>query len=85
MTTTKPSDTSVKHNDACTMAFGRFSKRNDCPRCNELKSGAAPRAGWQAGYFSNKKAQEARTLAAIRSHDFAACAAKSGCCTCFDW
>jgi hypothetical protein len=28
------------------MAFGKPSKHNDCPRCNELKAGAEPRKGW---------------------------------------
>lgn len=37
---------STKHNDSCTMAFGKASTHNDCPRCNELKNGAAPRKGW---------------------------------------
>lgn len=38
----------VKHNHTCTMAFGNPSNHNDCPRCNELKNGAAPRKGWNA-------------------------------------
>jgi hypothetical protein len=36
----------IKHNDSCTMAFGRHSLHDNCPRCNELKAGAAPRKGW---------------------------------------
>jgi hypothetical protein len=32
----------MKHNNTCTMAFGRTSKHSDCPRCEELKNGAAP-------------------------------------------
>ena len=36
----------TKHNDSCSMAFGKPSKHDDCPRCNELKEGAAPRQGW---------------------------------------
>ena len=31
-----------KHNNTCTMAFGRKSKHDDCSRCNELKAGAEP-------------------------------------------
>lgn len=30
------------------MAFGRPSDHDNCPRCNELKAGAAPRKGWNA-------------------------------------
>jgi hypothetical protein len=36
----------TKHNDTCTMAFGRPSAHDNCPRCNELKQGAKPRKGW---------------------------------------
>ncbi len=32
----------TKHNSTCTMSFGRTSKHLDCPRCEELKSGAKP-------------------------------------------
>lgn len=71
----------TKHNETCTMAFGRPSVHGLCPRCNELRNGAAARKGW--GW--SKKLNEARTLASITKHDFAACAAKNGCCTCFDW
>lgn len=35
--------TNTKHNGTCTMAFGKPSKHDDCPRCNELKQGAEPR------------------------------------------
>ena len=36
----------TKHNDACTMAFGRLSALGCCPRCDELHNGAAARSGW---------------------------------------
>lgn len=39
-------DNKVKHNDTCTMSFERPSEHDNCPRCNELKTGAAPRKGW---------------------------------------
>ena len=58
--------------------FGR--KVAGCPRCDELKAGAAPVRGW--GYY--KKLNEQRTLQAIRAHD----CKRSGCgpvCTAFDW
>lgn len=59
-----------------------FGRRVDgCPRCEELKNGAAAVKGW--GWIN--KQYEARKLAAIARHDFAACAAKNGVCTCFDW
>lgn len=37
----------TKHNNNCEMSFGRPSQHDNCPRCNELKQGAKPRAGWQ--------------------------------------
>lgn len=58
--------------------FGR--KVDGCPRCTELKSGAAPVQGWG----SLRKAMDARRIADIRAHD----CKKSGCgpvCTAFDW
>jgi len=61
------------------MAFGR--KDPNCPRCVELMNGAAPRKAW--GW--RKREDEARKIAAIRSHDFVACAKQRGACTCFDW
>lgn len=36
----------TKHNSTCKMAFGRPSKHTECPRCEELKAGSKPRAGW---------------------------------------
>ena len=50
------------------MAFGKPSQHADCPRCNELKAGAAPRAGWQKAYFTRKAQQEAAQLRAIEAH-----------------
>ena len=58
-----------------------FGKKVDgCPRCEELKAGAAPVQGWGA----RAKAMEARRIIDIRNHD----CRKSGCgpvCTAFDW
>lgn len=36
----------IVHNSTCIMAFGNPSKHDNCPRCNELKAGAAPRKSW---------------------------------------
>ena len=38
--------TGTKHNDSCKMAYGKPSLHLNCPRCEELKNGAAPREGW---------------------------------------
>ncbi len=68
------------HNDTCQMAFGRPSKHNNCPRCEELKTGAKPRKGWG----NDKRDNERRQIAEIRAHD----CKKSGCgpvCTFGDW
>lgn len=66
----------AKHNHGPN--FGR--RVAGCPRCEELHAGAQPVRGW--GW--QKKQQETMLLARIRSHDFAACAARNGCCVCFD-
>ena len=60
------------------VAFGR--KVDGCPRCDELKAGAAPVRGW--GYL--RKIQDANHLQAIRAHNCKV----SRCgpvCTAFDW
>lgn len=71
----------MKHNERCRMAFGRPTREiGACPRCDELRSGAAPRKSW--GYA--KKEAERCLTAAIRAHDCVA----SRCgpvCTAFDW
>lgn len=58
-----------------------FGRRVDgCPRCEELASGAAPRAGWG----SVKRAADASFRLALAKHDCKA----SGCaqvCTFGDW
>lgn len=75
-------DGSLTHSAQCQMTFGR--KDENCPRCQELLNGAAPRAGWQKKYFEQKKRTEEMELAAIRSHD----CKKSNCsvvCTFGDW
>lgn len=70
------------HNVNCKMAFGR--KDPDCARCKELLNGAAPRKGWQADYYAQKKINDARFLNEIRNHD----CVKSHCgvvCTFGEW
>ena len=68
----------TKHNDECTMAFGRKSKEGVCPRCDELRNGAEPRKGWGRREPVRDWREE------IRNHD----CEKSGCgpvCTAFEW
>ena len=77
----------TKHSLDCRMTFGR--KDPNCPRCQELLAGAAPRAGWQRDYFSRKKAQDDQRRREIAEH-FAAGGphARGVCgpvCTAFDW
>ena len=55
----------TKHSTDCKMAFGR--KDADCPRCQELIKGDAPRAGWQKAYFS-KPTNDQQRCAEIRAH-----------------
>ena len=50
----------TQHNDSCTMAFGRPSQHCNCPRCEELKTGAEPRKAWG---WRQKQMDERRRLA----------------------
>lgn len=45
----------TKHNDTCKMAFGRYSKHDNCPRCQELKAGAEP-VKWAKAHRGSKAA-----------------------------
>lgn len=66
-------DGNLKHSSQCQMSFGRKDKK--CPRCAEMLNGSPSRSGWQQKYYSRKKTEEQRTIAAIRNHD----CAKSNC------
>jgi hypothetical protein len=60
------------------VVFGR--RVQGCPRCDELKAGAAPVQGWGA----KRKEDDAKRLQEIRNHD----CKKSKCgpvCTFGDW
>jgi hypothetical protein len=54
----------TKHNDLCSMAFGRLSPFGCCPRCDELHNGAQARAGWNDAKI---KAEQQRSEA-IKRH-----------------
>jgi len=71
--------TTTKHKADCARVFGRYDLT--CDRCLELRMGFGARRGWG----DRKREYEARRIAAIRAHDFAACARKNVVCTCFDW
>lgn len=75
----------MKHSNSCGMAFGRYTKLDgQCPRCDELKNGAAPKAGWQTKYFAKKKQDEENFYKSLRAHNCQA----SNCgpvCTFGDW
>lgn len=74
----------MKHTAKCTMAFGRVTKEiGACERCDELRSGAAPRKGWG----TMKKIQEQTLSEAIRRHYSSGECPKtcSPVCTRFDW
>ncbi len=57
------SPTKTIHTNGCTMAFGRLSKQvGICARCDELRAGATPRAGYVKASFA------IRQMDAIRAH-----------------
>jgi len=68
----------TKHNGTCKMAFGKPSKHELCPRCNELKNGAEART------WSTKRTFEKRAAAFRTNHN----CKQSGCgaiCTWGEW
>lgn len=76
------------HNETCKMAFGRPSKHNTCPRCEELKAGAKPRNGWNTSYNYQMRVGKGPHYDAfvrrLKSHD----CKQSNCgpvCTAFDY
>lgn len=72
----------TKHNDTCTMAFGRASRHHDCPRCEELKAGAAP-VKW-----AERPTYDQEQVSAIRFHFSSQKHLSGGCgpvCTFGDW
>ena len=77
----------TKHSPDCKMVFGR--KDPDCPRCQELLAGAAPRAGWQGDYFARKARNERMEREAIKQHFAPGGPHERGVCgpvcTAFDW
>lgn len=79
---TKGDQKMIKHIDDCTRVFKNYDPK--CKRCDELKNGAKPRAGWQKSYFENKKQNEERFTRQLKNHN----CEKSNCgviCTAFDW
>lgn len=56
----------TKHTNNCTRVFKNYDLT--CPRCIELSNGSAPRDGWQAQYYTNKKREEYIRSKAISEH-----------------
>lgn len=52
----------TRHNEDCNRVFKNYDKT--CPRCMELASGVAPRAGWS----DHRRKEDARRIDAIRAH-----------------
>jgi len=61
----QPTTSETRHAETCSRAFGIMDMT--CPRCVELKNGAAPRKGW--GHRSRAAYERAARLDAIRHHD----------------
>ncbi len=71
------------------LPFGRKAPGGECPRCDELRAGAAPRAAHpaiQAGI--DRRAREAQQLGWLREHFASDKHRSGGCgpvCTYGDW
>lgn len=63
-----PDQPHIKHGADCSMSFGRPSPAGDCARCDELRSGAAPRAGWQGAYYERKQREERQWSESLAQH-----------------
>jgi hypothetical protein len=74
--------------DGRALPFGRKAPEGECPRCDELRNGAAPRAAHpaiQAGI--DRRANEARQLAELEKHFASEKHRTGGCgiCTFGQW
>jgi hypothetical protein len=60
----------VRHNhDGGKLFFGQYKKPGECPRCDQLRAGAAPREAHPAITASKRKQDaEEQTRAAMREH-----------------
>lgn len=71
------------------LPFGRKAPEGQCPRCDELRAGAAPRAAHpaiQAGI--DRRAREEQTRVEMNAHFASDKHRGGGCgpvCTAFDW
>lgn len=77
--------TDTKHNHD-PQPFGKRKPKGECPRCDELHDGAAPRPGW-GGSARRATSEDARRTEAIRAH-FASEKHRREChpvCTFGDW
>jgi len=66
------------------LPFGKRAPQGECPRCDELAAGAAPRVGWG----QSRAQQDAMRAAEIRAHFASDKHRAGGCglvCTFGDW
>ena len=75
-------ETIVRHKTDCKKAWNRFDA--SCPRCQELLSGAAPRAGWgrKVSDFERRQCEEIRDHFSSHRHLSGGC---GPVCTFGDW
>jgi phage FluMu protein Com len=75
--------------DGKALPFGRKAPEGQCPRCDELRNGAAPREAHPAIQAANRQRQwEAQSLADVREHFASEKHRSGGCgpvCTFGDW
>ncbi|MEU6710048.1 hypothetical protein ABZ897_01100 [Nonomuraea sp. NPDC046802] len=78
--------TDTQHNHE-RQPFGKRKPKGECPRCDELHDGAAPRTGWTS--TAQRAAEEdARRADEIARHFASATHRSGGCgpvCTFGDW
>ena len=77
------------HNDGKAMPFGRRKPHGECPRCDELHNGAAPREAHPAIRAAKRNREnDDRRVTETREHFASAHHRNGGCgvvCTFGDW
>jgi hypothetical protein len=84
-------DTGTRHNhdDGQALPFGRKKPAGECPRCDELRTGAPVRRPAWTDRLGARQREAAETSAAIRAHFAPGSPHSRGecgpVCTAFDW
>jgi len=88
MSETRTQPTRHNHDNGQALPFGRKMPEGQCPRCDELRSGAKPRTLHWVDRAKQQADDDARRSVEIRAHFASARHRSGGCglvCTYGDW